>query len=81
MIIFGAGFGITQNKEDCNLVKGIIAMSHSLGLSVVAEGVESKEQLLLLKQLECDSIQGYYFSKALPKPEFEKLLLQQPFMH
>ncbi|TMP02568.1 GGDEF domain-containing protein [Pseudoalteromonas sp. S3178] len=58
--------GITQNKEDCNLVKGIIAMSHSLGLSVVAEGVESKEQLLLLKQLECYSIQGYYFSKPLP---------------
>ena len=41
-------------------------MSHSLGLTVVAEGVETKEQLLLLRDLDCDFIQGYYFSKPIP---------------
>jgi len=46
-------------------------MSHSLGLTVVAEGVETKEQLVLLGELNCDFVQGYYFSKPLP----EKLLL------
>ena len=56
-------------------------MCHELGIDVVAEGVELEGQVALLKQLNCDYIQGYYFSKALPKPEFEKLLLQQPFMH
>lgn len=63
--------GITSKKEDCNLVKATIAMSHSLGLTVVAEGVETKEQLVLLGELNCDFVQGYYFSKPLP----EELLL------
>jgi len=58
--------GITVNKSDCDLVKAIIAMSHSLGLIVVAEGVETKEQLTLLKKLGCDCVQGYYLSR--PKP-------------
>jgi EAL domain-containing protein (putative c-di-GMP-specific phosphodiesterase class I) len=40
-------------------------MSHSLGLLVVAEGVETKEQLVLLKQLGCDFVQGYYLSKPI----------------
>lgn len=64
--------GITVNKEDCNLVKGIIAMSHSLGLSVVAEGVETKAQLLLLSDLDCDYIQGYFYSKPIPAEELLK---------
>ena len=57
--------GITSNKADCDLVKATIAMAHSLGLKVVAEGVETKEQFELLNQLECDYLQGYYFSKAI----------------
>jgi diguanylate cyclase (GGDEF)-like protein/PAS domain S-box-containing protein len=57
--------GITTNKSDCDLVKATIAMAHSLGLIVVAEGVESLEQLSLLKALECDYIQGFYFSKPI----------------
>ncbi len=56
---------ITNNKSDCDLVKGTIAMAHSLGLKVVAEGVETKEQFELLNQLTCDYIQGYYFSKPI----------------
>jgi len=58
--------GITENQEDYSLVKATIAMSHSLGLSVVAEGVETSAQQKLLAELNCDLIQGYYFSKPLP---------------
>ena len=62
--------GIVLNNEDCNLVKAIIAMSHSLGLTVVAEGVETKEQLTLLNKLGCDFMQGFYFSKPIPAKQF-----------
>ncbi|WP_413403528.1 EAL domain-containing protein [Pseudoalteromonas sp. KJ71-7] len=58
--------GITHNKADCNLVKAAIAMSHSLEIKVVAEGVETKEQLDLLNELNCDIAQGFYLSKPLP---------------
>ncbi|AAZ27022.1 sensor domain-containing protein [Colwellia psychrerythraea] len=58
--------GIPLNKADCELVNTIIAMAHSLGLTVVAEGVETKEQLTLLEELGCDLVQGYYFSKPIP---------------
>ena len=57
--------GITDNKADCNLVKAAIAMSHSLEIKVVAEGVETKEQLDLLNELNCDIAQGFYLSKPL----------------
>ncbi|MEP1445054.1 MAG: EAL domain-containing protein [Paraglaciecola sp.] len=58
--------GIAHNKADSDLVKATIAMSHSLGLTVVAEGVETEEQLRLLNALECNFVQGYYYSKPLP---------------
>ncbi|QHJ13232.1 putative signaling protein [Paraglaciecola mesophila] len=58
--------GITEKKEDLDLVKATIALAHSLDLSVVAEGVETHEQLLLLDELGCDLVQGYYFSKPIP---------------
>jgi diguanylate cyclase (GGDEF)-like protein/PAS domain S-box-containing protein len=61
--------GITSNKADYDLVKATIAMAHSLGLTVVAEGVERKEQLILLQELACDNVQGYYFSKPVPTKE------------
>jgi len=57
--------GITLNKADCDLVKAAIAMAHSLGLQVVAEGVELSEQLKLLEDLACDIAQGFYFSEAV----------------
>lgn len=60
---------ITRNQADCDLVKATIAMAHSLGLKVVAEGVETKEQSELLNQLECDYLQGYYFSKPITTKE------------
>lgn len=57
---------LTVKKADFDLVKATIAMAHSLGLLVVAEGVEEREQLKLLEQLGCDLAQGYYFSKPMP---------------
>ena len=56
---------ITINNEAYLLVKTIIDMSKNLGLHSVAEGVETKEQLNILRELGCDCIQGYYFSKPL----------------
>ncbi|WP_409438823.1 EAL domain-containing protein [Psychromonas sp. GE-S-Ul-11] len=62
--------GITINKEDRDLVKASIAIAHSLGLKVVAEGVEISEQLNILNDLGCDYVQGYYFSKPMPAQKF-----------
>jgi len=51
---------------DCDLCNAIILMAQSLGLKIVAEGVETKEQVELLSTLGCDYLQGYFFSKPLP---------------
>jgi EAL domain-containing protein (putative c-di-GMP-specific phosphodiesterase class I) len=64
---------ITSNQKEEAIIDNIIEMAHSLELKVVAEGVETKEQLLVLKERKCDYIQGYYFSKPLPADEIEKL--------
>ncbi|SMF21175.1 PAS domain S-box-containing protein/diguanylate cyclase (GGDEF) domain-containing protein [Alteromonadaceae bacterium Bs31] len=68
---------IPEDKNDVEIAYTIIAMAHNLGLSVVAEGVETKEQWQLLKEQNCDHIQGYYFSKPLPMAEV--LLLDNVF--
>lgn len=56
--------------KDASLVKAIIAMAHNLGLQVIAEGVETNDQLEFLRAEGCDLIQGYYFSKPLPEGKF-----------
>ena len=65
---------IMLNHEDASLVKAIISMAHSLGMDVVAEGVEQQEQLEFLGLHGCDTIQGYLFSRALPAEKVEELL-------
>jgi EAL domain-containing protein (putative c-di-GMP-specific phosphodiesterase class I) len=65
---------ITEDVNDRALVATIITLSHSLGLKVIAEGVETAEQLQFLKDNDCDNFQGYYLSKPLPIEEFEALL-------
>ncbi len=67
---------ITSNKKEESIINNIIQMAHSLDLKVVAEGVETKEQLSILKERNCDYIQGYYFSKPLQDSEIEELLVR-----
>jgi len=64
------------SKQDEKLVKAVIAMAKSLGVSVVSEGVESKGQLEFLVKQECEFIQGYYFSKPVPSDKFHHLLIK-----
>jgi len=59
------------------LVKTVIDLSHKFGVEVVAEGVEDKSQLTVLKKLSCDYIQGYYFYKPMHQKELEHLLAKQ----
>ncbi|MGO3420960.1 MAG: putative bifunctional diguanylate cyclase/phosphodiesterase [Pseudoalteromonas distincta] len=67
---------IESNDNSIALVKAIITMAHNLDVMVVAEGVETQKQYDLLKQLACDYIQGYIFSKAITKKEFmEKYII------
>ncbi|WP_413700507.1 EAL domain-containing protein [Psychromonas sp. KJ10-10] len=68
---------VPSKKDDCAIVKAIIAMAHSLELSVVAEGVEEQNQLEFLKEVGCDIIQGFYFSKPLVADEFEQYVLSK----
>ena len=56
------------------MVKTIIGMAHNFGLNVIAEGVESEEQLIFLEQNGCMAYQGYLFSKPVPIEDFELLL-------
>ncbi|MGE5621925.1 MAG: EAL domain-containing protein [Bacillota bacterium] len=66
---------MTTKPESLALVSTIIDLAHSLNLKVVAEGVETDEQLNLLRLLRCDEIQGYYLSAPIPREEFEKSYL------
>lgn len=54
------------------VVQQVIILAHGLGMKVVAEGVETADQVELLKEMECDNIQGFYYSRPLPKAEFVK---------
>lgn len=69
----------STNPDDAALVLAIITLAHNLGLKVVAEGVESEDQLRFLYLLRCDEIQGYLFSKPLPADDFKRLLLEEQF--
>src|ERR1044071_2357512 len=67
---------VTTDPDDAALVMAIITLAHNLRLKVIAEGVDSEEQLRFLHLLRCDEWQGYFFSKPLPVEAFEELLLQ-----
>ena len=69
--------GIEIDRNDTAIVRAIIAMASSLNLTIVAEGVETAEQVNFLKSLGCKSAQGFFYGKAVPGDAFTELLCKQ----
>jgi len=65
---------ITTDSDDAAIVTAIIAMAHSMGLNVIAEGVETEQQLAFLRALKCDEIQGYLFSRPVAADKFTRMM-------
>ena len=65
-----------DDADDCAIVRTIIAMSHNLGLSVIAEGVESERQIDFLRAQHCDEIQGYLLSVPVPAAQMTEMLIE-----
>ncbi len=65
---------VTRDPDDLALTTAIIAMAHSLGITVVAEGIETEQQYDLLRQRECDLGQGYWFGRPVAAREFARLV-------
>lgn len=71
---------ITINPVNAAIAQATIAMSHKLDKTVLAEGVETEEQMQYLRRNECDEMQGYFFSKPIPADEIARLLQQGSLM-
>jgi EAL domain-containing protein (putative c-di-GMP-specific phosphodiesterase class I) len=67
---------LSSDNDDAKIVSTIITMAHTLGLEVVAEGVETKEQMQFLQGRHCDQLQGYYFSRPVSAQEATGLLMR-----
>jgi diguanylate cyclase (GGDEF)-like protein/PAS domain S-box-containing protein len=67
---------IIEDQSNAKIVSTIISMAHGLNLEVIAEGVETIEQVEFLRQLHCDQVQGYYYSRPLPASDIEKKLIE-----
>ena len=68
---------VCKDPHDTAIVRAIITLGHALDLTVIAEGVETQEQLQYLTSLGCDVVQGFLFSKSLTASAFEELLVEQ----
>jgi EAL domain-containing protein (putative c-di-GMP-specific phosphodiesterase class I) len=68
---------LLTTTSDKTISKAIIDLGHNLGFRVVVEGVETEEQLILLKGLQCDEIQGYFISKPLDIMHLKPFLLEK----
>lgn len=69
--------GITENEKDQAIVNTIILLAKNLGLSVIAEGTETEEQIDYLKAQQCDMVQGFFYYKPMPTAEMEAVLRQE----
>jgi EAL domain-containing protein (putative c-di-GMP-specific phosphodiesterase class I) len=67
---------VMTSADDASIVQAIISLAHGLRLKVVAEGIESAEQVQFLRSLGCDQYQGFYFSRPVDAADFEKMLRQ-----
>ena len=65
---------VTTSRDDAQIVRAIVSLAHSLHLKVIAEGVETEEQLDFLRRLGCDQYQGYFCSKPVPADAFARFL-------
>jgi len=65
---------ITTDADDAAIAQAVITLGHTMNLRVIAEGVETPEQLAFLRRNQCDEMQGYLFGKPVPADEFGKLL-------
>jgi EAL domain-containing protein (putative c-di-GMP-specific phosphodiesterase class I) len=68
---------LMNDSHDAAIIKAIVALGQGLNLKVIAEGVETKEQLDFLRSIGCDRLQGYLFSRPLPEEAATKLYIQQ----
>ncbi|GIZ52419.1 EAL domain-containing protein [Noviherbaspirillum aridicola] len=68
---------IVTDHDDATITSSVISLGHSLNLKVIAEGVETEEQVAFLRDHHCDEMQGYFFSRPLPAGEFAQLLRMQ----
>jgi diguanylate cyclase (GGDEF)-like protein/PAS domain S-box-containing protein len=70
--------GLGSSEEFGKVVRGIVSLAHSLGLGVIAEGVETLEQLSFLRDLSCEGAQGFYFAKPLTAEDATELIRSPP---
>lgn len=68
---------IATDSDDATITSSVISLGHSLNLKVIAEGVETEEQVAFLREHQCDEMQGYFFSRPVPAGEFARLLRMQ----
>lgn len=66
--------GMARDGADYALVKAVVTLAHAIGLTVVAEGIDSSGQVAGLRRMACDFGQGYHFAEALPPNEIERFL-------
>ncbi|MDD2742506.1 MAG: EAL domain-containing protein [Rhodocyclaceae bacterium] len=71
---------MVDEADDQAIASTIVLMGHNLRLKVLAEGVETADQLALLRKMGCDMAQGFYFSRAVPAEQLADLLREQPFL-
>jgi len=69
--------GVPHDSDDAAITRAIIALAHSLGISLIAEGVETDAQLAFLRQYGCESYQGWLFAKALSVADMTELLRRE----